>query len=297
MSKFSGKCDLYDHIAGMGGWYDQHGNKVKFGQKNVSCYYSDELQDFEAFKKATNGKLHRHYKVVVTQFNQEFVKQHCKEFDFIKHSEERPNKVSKTGFKTFTYYTYIYFGKEYSLKELNKHGVYIDVEILFDTLLDIIPYYPYIVTACYQADGTQYVVISNESFVESSFKDHLQYGWIDSIDYRQILQEHYLEVCKNYFLNDLAARTKQISLIGYKPLHNGYYELLLPTPADYMHKVKFVWNTGKAKAHWCGPILKDVNTVLISEQDIDHFLADDIKNNTVNLEYVEKVIDKELHLC
>ena len=46
MSMFSGRCDLADHIMGLGGWYDKNGNKVAFGQEGVRAYYSDELKDF-----------------------------------------------------------------------------------------------------------------------------------------------------------------------------------------------------------------------------------------------------------
>ena len=35
MSRWSGKCDFADHIAGLGGWYDKDGNPVKFGQEGV----------------------------------------------------------------------------------------------------------------------------------------------------------------------------------------------------------------------------------------------------------------------
>ena len=50
MSIYSGKADLCDHIAGLGGWYDRYGNPVKIGQEGVGAYYSDEYQDFLKFK-------------------------------------------------------------------------------------------------------------------------------------------------------------------------------------------------------------------------------------------------------
>ena len=70
MSMFSGRCDLADHIMGLGGWYDKNGNKVAFGQEGVGAYYSDELKDFEAFKAATDGVMYQHVKINrVDQFN------------------------------------------------------------------------------------------------------------------------------------------------------------------------------------------------------------------------------------
>ena len=54
MSRFSGKCDLFDHISGLGGWYDKEGNPIKFGESS-GPYYSDEYQDFLEFKKETKN--------------------------------------------------------------------------------------------------------------------------------------------------------------------------------------------------------------------------------------------------
>lgn len=295
MSMFSGKYDLYDHIAGRGGWYDKNGKPVKFGQEGVGCYYSDELQDFFAFKKATGGKIYQHHKVTVSELNQDFIKKHCKNFDFVKHVEQKPNKASKTGFREHIYYTYTYWGKEYTLKELNKHGVYIEMPIKFDTLFDLIPYYPYLVSvACSSEDG-EYVVISNESYVDTEYKQHLQYGWVSELDYKKELQDHYLQVCKQYYLVDYGQRIKTTSLISCKPLHNGFYELILPTRADVLHEVSFIWDDGNSHMHWTSPKLEDEKTVLISDQDIEYYLAEDIKNNTVKVQYIEAM--KEAPKC
>lgn len=32
MSRYSGKCDFRDCIAGLGGWFDKDGNPVKMGE-------------------------------------------------------------------------------------------------------------------------------------------------------------------------------------------------------------------------------------------------------------------------
>ena len=56
MSIYSGKCDLADHISGLGGWFDKDCNPVSFGQEGVGVFYSDEMLDFEAFKEQTGGE-------------------------------------------------------------------------------------------------------------------------------------------------------------------------------------------------------------------------------------------------
>ena len=149
MSIYSGKCDLCDHIAGMGGWYDKNGNPVKMGDPNVEAYYSDEMQDFLAFKKETGGVLHQHKKMTVTKWNHDEAKKWCPELEIIEHKKTVVDNRQKSGLRTETYYTYKYFNKEYTLKELNKKGVWITIDIHFNTLLDLIPYYPYLITyAC-----------------------------------------------------------------------------------------------------------------------------------------------------
>jgi len=295
MSKFSGKCDLFDHIAGQGGWFNKEGQPVKFGEEGVGVYYSDEFLDFEAFKKKTGGVIHQHHKIKVDEYNQEFVKEHCKFFDYKKHVWQDPDKRCKCGFKEVITYTYIYYDKKYTLKELNKRGVYIETDIHFDTLLDLIPYYPYIVS-CAACDGDkQYVVISKESFVDSEFKEHLQYGWISGVDYKKKLQEHYLEVCRDYFLYKLEERTKIIDIknLVYAPEMIDdkvieHYYLLTDTKIDYMHNIEFVWEDGKLHSHWTSPKVVNDNTIEISKEDVKNYLTEDIKNGTVKIKYVEK---------
>ena len=109
MSEYSGRYDLFDHIAGMGGWFDKDGNEVKFGQENVNVYYSDELRDFEAFKKATGGVMYQNVKIGVDEYNQDFIKKHCNHFDYIKTVNEVTDKRCKEGKKEIVSYEYISF--------------------------------------------------------------------------------------------------------------------------------------------------------------------------------------------
>jgi len=206
MSKFSGKCDLCDHIAGLGGWYDRDGNPVKFGQEGVGCYYSDELQDFNEFKRKTGGVMYQQHNIKeITEYNQEFVAEHCNNFEIVKHEDIIPDKRRKDGTRTVVSYTYKYWGKEYTAKQLKqKGGVYITTEIHFDELLDIIKYYPYLVSMSASNKDKSTIIITNESFVDEEFKKHLKYGYMSNMKnyYEKELAQHCLDVVKNYYLTD-----------------------------------------------------------------------------------------------
>lgn len=204
MSRFSGTCDLCDHIAGLGGWFDKDGNPVELGR--ASRYYSDEMLDFIEFKRQTGGVIHQHKKVTVSEWNQEDVKNHCPGFNFTKHTRKIPDKRCRSGFREETYYTYTYYGKEYgSLKELNKKNVYITIDIHFDTLLDLIPYYPYIVSACsHNSDSNpeSCVFISEKPYPIEQRDERLKTGGL--IDnsfqrYQRDLNEHFRDVVLKYY--------------------------------------------------------------------------------------------------
>lgn len=182
MSKFSGKCDLYDHIMMMKQY--PHPN-------NPNILVSDELECFELFKEATNGVIYKSINVQVNQHNQEIISKMCPYFNF--EPLPRPSRRHKQR------YMYKYFGKDTTLKELNKTGISIDMPIYFDSLLDIIPYYPYIITCAFCTDGKQHIILSNKSFVDSRIEDGLKYGHFPYVDYKKELQKHYIEVVHRYF--------------------------------------------------------------------------------------------------
>ena len=204
MSRYSGCCDLYDHISGLGGWFDKDGKPVKFGK--ASRYYSDEMLDFIEFKRQTGGVIHQHKKVKVSKWNQEDVKNHCPGFNFTKHTRKIPDKRCRSGFREETYYTYTYYGKEYtSLKELNKKNIYITIDIHFDTLLDLIPYYPYIVSACsHNSDSSpeSYVFISEKPYPIEQRDERLKTGGLIDYSfqrYQRDLNEHFRDVVLEYY--------------------------------------------------------------------------------------------------
>lgn len=291
MSKFSGKCDLYDHIS-MLKYRTKEGSDKKEDLDKAQVYYSDELECFNIFKERTGGILHQHKVMTVTPYNYEEVTKLTEgKFIAIPHTRTTADKRSKTGERTEIYYTYKYWDKEYiTLKELNKHKVYITIDIKFDTLLDLIPYYPYIVSVCYSIDNKEIVYISQESFVDSERDSHLEHGWYSDYwqHYKKELQKHYLEVCQQYFLYTLKDRECFITIKDYKPYDNDYYIIKTDYDIDYMHEPEFIWPDGVVKSHWTSPkFLKD-NLILISKQDIDYYLKENIKKQTILIRYIKK---------
>lgn len=289
MSRFSGKCDLYDHISGMGGWYDKDGNPVKFGQEGVVAYYSDELQDFREFKRRTGGVIYQQkYVKKIDEHNQDFITSRCKAFKIIKHVDKVTDKRKKDGYREDVSYTYEYWGKEYTQKEINKRGVYITVEIHFDTLLDIIKYYPYIVSACCSDEDKMTVYISNKSFVEEEYESHLQYGWDSGMKaiYDKELAEHYLEVVREYYIKDLDERETFISVAdGFDYEDDKYVYFKTKYRIDDLHKAEWSFSDNVMRTHWNDPKIVDSHTIKIDKANL-RYMEDAIKDEHVWIKYV-----------
>ena len=288
MSRWSGKFDLFDHIAGMGGWFDKDGNEVKFGQENVNVYYSDELRDFEAFKKATGGVMYQNVKIGVDEYNQDFIKKHCSHFDYIKTVNEVVDKRCKEGKKEIVSYEYIYFDKKYTLKEINKKGVYISVPIHFETILDIIKYYPYIVTASGSSSGKQTVFISKESYVDTMHKEFLECGLESNREfYDKALAKHYIKVVDAYFQYELTRRTVLVH-IKRKDLikdENGDYIYKSEKPLDYMHEPRWI-NESVKTIRYAAPKIIDEFNIKISKHDVENTLKND--SDYIQMEIIYK---------
>lgn len=287
MSKYSGVCDLCDHISGMGGWYDRDGNPVKFGTEGVNVYYSDEYQDFLAFKKKTNGTIYQHLRVEVTEYNQDFIAEHCDYFRVIKHIKKTPDKRTKSGEKESTYYTYMYYDKEYnSLKEINKKHVYIIKEIHFNSLLELLPYYPYIVKAAACNGDAHKVWISSRSYVDEEEDRALKHGWEHSMTdhYRQQLAEHYQEVVLRYY-NPAGREVEEYAKFdpetGQATLANGIDD-----------RFRVAWVNPEKKSFWTSPkvIDYDKGIIKISEADLGTF------GNNVLVRYIKKKDREEIFL-
>lgn len=282
MSRLSGRCDLFDMIAGTGGWLDKNGNPVKMGQEGVNAYYSDPMKDFEAFKKETNGVIYQHIKVKVDLWNQDYVKEHCQGFDFTKRTEIREDKRFKEGKKKSDHYTYTYYGTEYkNLKELNKHGVYITKSIYFDTILELIPYFPYIVTVMTRSNGNTYVVISDRSYADTCFQEHQWEGTEELFHlYRKELAEFTQSIILDNF-SDYKERTVDQEFKIDKS--QGKCIVHLEKPVDYNFNIEIP--TKENDLLWSLPKIVDDNTI-----DVTHTLLDIDKRSTIRLKYVSKRI-------
>lgn len=292
MSRWSGKADFADHIAGMGGWYDRDGNPVEFGQKGVYAYYSDELKDFRAFKEKTGGVMYQHKRIKnIDEWNQKFIKDHCPGFNYVEHVNKIADKRCKSGVREEKYFTYTYFGQEYTQKEINKKGVYITVEIHFDTLLDIIKYYPYIVSSCYSSEGKHIVYLSDRSFVDEEYDRHLQHGFEGlKADYDKKLAEHYLEVAKDYYLRDLDERECFLffdtATVDHEDDKYIYYKTV--RRIDDLHKAEWYFINGQVVLHWDDPKIIDEHTIRVTKVNITDYLKDAIANENVCIKYIER---------
>lgn len=272
MSRFSGKCDLYDHIAGSGGWFDKEGNSVKFGDPNVHVLYSDEYKDFLEFKKRTGGILYQHRVLKVTPWNHDDAMRLCPELEVIEHKKVVPDKRQKSGQREDVYYTYKYWGKEYTLKELNKRKVYITIEIHFDTLLDLIPYYPYIVCMSGFNDGKQTVYIASQSFVDEELEDHLEGGWYSDCwqIYKKELQDHYREIVLEYF-NPIGREVKEQITFKKETMEDGSTKYIGRTSYSMDENFNPKWTTNKPR--WTSPKIIDEHRIEMSEDDFENYLG------------------------
>lgn len=289
MSRFSGKCDLCDHIMGTAGWYDKNGKPVKIGDPGVGALYSDEYRDFLEFKKRTGGVLHQHKVLTVTPWNHEEAVKLCPELEVIEHKKIVSDKRQKSGQREDVYYTYKYWGKEYTLKELNKHKVYITIDIHFDTLLDLIPYYPYIVYMSACNDGKETVFISDQSFVDEEADDHLEHGYYSDFwqYYKKQLQEHYQEIVLRYY-NPTGREIKENITFMKETVEDGTEKYIGRTlyPMDENFELK--WTTNKPR--WASPKRIDEHRVEMSKEDFEVCLG-----ATQEVYYVQKK-DYELNL-
>ena len=280
MSIYSGKCDLADHIGGLGGWYNKDGKPIDFGDKNTYVYFSDEYRDFLAFRNRTGGMLYQHLKIEVTRWNLDYVKEHCEEFNYTKHIEQTPDKRAKNGYKEKIFYSYTYWNQEYtSLKELNKKGVYITLTIHFNTLLDLIPYYPYTVTmSCWDNDH-EVVYISNQSYVIKNRNELLVGGYENMWEtYNKTLQDHYRKVILTYFNPEGRENIEEVSF-------DKTRKAKVSKPIDENFNVEWYFNEGENNRHWDSPIVIDYEEgeIEMSGPDYATFLP-----HTVKVKYVEK---------
>jgi hypothetical protein len=92
-----------------------------------------------------------------------------------------------------------------SLKDLNNNGFYGTIEIKFNTLLDLLPYYPYIITMIVSDQEHERVYISNSSYVDMYTNDVVNYSEpkFRMLEiYREELKKHYIKVITEYGLRE-----------------------------------------------------------------------------------------------
>lgn len=201
MGTYSGRCDLFDHIS-MEKMYDKGSYKT-----------SDELECFNIFKQKTGGVIYQLVRVPLNEWNFD-------KFAEIEKAKERttyklekdikylevPDKRCKTGIRKVEDITYkvSYFNRTVeakSLAEINKQiSYYYRKEIRFDTIFDILPYYPYIITTAYSDKKREHVIVASQSYVESEFEELLQSGYVSIMynHYKADLQKHYKELIDKY---------------------------------------------------------------------------------------------------
>lgn len=259
MSTYSGKCDLADLISGLGGWFDKNGQPVKMGQSGVGVYYSDEWLDFLEFKRRTGGVIYQHHKVQVSLWNQDDVARRCPGLEIITRTKTSDDKRCKDGTRTEEYFVYKYWGKEYTLKELNKKGVYVSLEIPFNTLLELLPYYPYIVSVCASNENGMHVVISSEPYPIEQRNESIERGGklFDSWQhYHKKLQDHYRDVVLKYY-NPTGREC--IDRVTFNP---ETCIGALSHPIDPNFKLEWRW-VGEKKTHWGDPEIVDAENGII----------------------------------
>ena len=205
MSRFSGRCDLYDTIC-MRHPRTKEGKDDKESLRASPVWYSDELECFEDFKKETGGVMYQHKKVKVTRFNQDLVAKMCPGLKIVEHKNVVKDKRYKSGEKEVVTYTYEYYGTEYpTLDALNKQHVYVRTEIHFETLLDVIPYYGYVVASACYSDGHATIYLARKSEPDAEYEEGIDYGFDQTRVrdyYKRELQKHYIEVVALYYADE-----------------------------------------------------------------------------------------------
>ena len=251
MSRFSGKCDLAD---------DFFMNEELIRKENPELTEVTDMDLFNYFKKVTGGVLYQHYNIEhVTDDNKLFVKEHCENFDYKTVEKTTPSgKVKKE-----TIYTY--YGREYTEKELKKKGgVFIKLEIHFDTLLDLIPYFPYLITMMTADKDGEIIYITRESYVDTQYKKLLDSG------FETKMYDYYKKELQNY--------TRDITLKYFNPIGREVAETLEfdeNRQAKTSHQIDYNFEPKRltTKSHWTSPKIVDSNTIEISKDDYDTYLG------------------------
>ena len=263
MSRVSGKCDFFDHLSF---------EKMVPKEGNPNVLVSDIMECFKILKRKTGGVIYQHEHLKVDLYNQKMIEELCDDFKVIEHKEEVKDLRKKSGVRTKTTYTYEYWGRTYNtLKELNKHGgVCVKVPIHFDNLVELLPYFPYLISASACNEDSETIFISKESFVEREFKDHLRYG-LDSSSMR----DHYRK--------ELALLYRDVILTWFNPQGREIEEEVtfdettlqgkLSKPVDDNFHLEWRFKGDERPSYWCSPKIVDAQKgiVEINKYDLQKF--------------------------
>ena len=273
-----GKYDLYDHIC-MKKTYPSNPDNPN------SPLVSDIMECFDVFKEETGGIIYQWVKTEVNIFNQHLVEKKCNGFKVITHKEMKEDKRYKNNKREVVSYTYEYYGKEYkTLKELNKKGVYIDKEIKFDNIIELIPYFPYLIAASGYSNGKEWIHLSSESYMDKRYKEDIRFGndgdyW--NHYYRKTLADITKDIILKYF-SDYKERTIKEELEVIKD--NDKYVIHTSKDIDYNFEAKVDEdNKDKIVCYSLTPKYIDNHTLDVSDTyfDID-------KRDKIVVKYVYK---------
>ena len=248
---------------------------------NPNVLTSDIMECFEIFKKKTGGVIYQHKKVKVSEWNQDFIEKYWEWFKVIEHKETKEDKRVKSGVKEKVTYTYEYWGKEYTLKEINKKGVYLKVPIYFDNLVELLPYFGYIVSFMCAGGDKEEVVISNQNYIDELSDDFLESGCDSAFRiksrYNKDLANLYRSVILEYFNPIGKERVETITFD-----ENGVGKVSRPIDPNF----KVDWILEKGTNHWTSPKVIDAQEGIIemSSQDLEMYLG-----NVCDVYYVEKL--------
>lgn len=152
MSKFSGRCDLYDTISMCGG-------------------FSDDESNFKCFKDKTHGVIYKKCLLSVNNSNIKSVIDNYGDdvYSYVDEYVRVPDKRTKDGFRTKLETRYFMYNKEVDKKDLIKNGIFFCEPIYFDKLSDLVPFFPFLVRYFSSYDNKVpncKVVIFNESYID-----------------------------------------------------------------------------------------------------------------------------------
>lgn len=288
MSRFSGKCDLYDLLMSMHRRC-KNGSDKKEDLENASVLYSDEYECFLEFKEKTKGTIYQHKRVEVNEQNQKLIAEKCNgDLEIIELPLEGKQRKHK----------YVYRYKDYdqgyeykSLKELNKVGVYITLEIHFDTILDLIPYYPYTTGLIFSDNEKMTVYISNQPYTVEERDSLLNNGYDGQESYEYYikkLQAHYGTIVKLYY--NSKPENHRIERV----LFDDTRQARTIFPIDDRFVVKWFFVDGDHNHDkWCQPKVIDYEKGLIeiSELDYNNFIGKECYVNYYKYEKPKLYLD------